>query len=75
MLNNSSSLGRGRYVDACGIRNQLIHVFAVGKNEFETSTKVKLGCKTNPNTGSSSAPVENERMLARLTPFLLPPTD
>jgi hypothetical protein len=42
-------------------------------NEFVASTKLKLGCNTNPKTGSSSAPAVNLNICARVTPFLLPP--
>jgi len=60
--------GRGRF-------RQLMQVFAVGIKELVTSTNCKLGCSTNPNTGSSSAPVTNCRICDRDTAALLPPTN
>ena len=62
MLNNSSSLGKGTSIDGRGRHKRLTQVLAVGKNPFKTSTKTKVGCRTKPRTGSSSAPVVNFRI-------------
>lgn len=52
----------------------LMQVFAVGIKEAVTSTKFIVGCKANPNTGSSSAPVTNCNTLLSITALRLPPT-
>lgn len=74
-LNNLSSASKGISKVGRGRFRQLMQVFAVGINVLVTSTNCKLGCSTNPSTGSSSAPVTNCRICDRDTVPLLPPTN
>ena len=74
-LNNLSSASKGISKDGRGRFRQLMQVLAVGINVLVTSTNCKLGCSTNPNTGSSSAPVTNCRICDRDTAAVFPPTN
>lgn len=67
--------GKGISTDGRGRLRQLMQVLAVGMKEVVTSTNLKLGCSTNPKTGSSSVPVANCKTCAKDITPLLPPAD
>lgn len=65
--------GRGVFILAWGRYKVLLHVWAVGTNEFDTSVKLSEGCSSNPSTGSSSVPVTNCSTWPSVIAPLLPP--